>query len=77
MIRNRTSRLFFVFLDLGMMMKRKLTTTIRAKISARLTMVRIGNFGDSKSIQGMKGIYELRIHFRSGFRVYKRSYSFF
>ena len=48
----------------------KLNSTTRAVISSRLTRIRLGNFGDCKSIQGMRGIYELRIHFGSGYRIY-------
>ena len=48
----------------------KLNRDARAVISSRLVRIRLGNFGDCKSIQGMKGIYEIRIHFGSGYRIY-------
>lgn len=37
-------------------------------IEARLNRLRAGLFGDCKSVSG--GVYELRIHIGSGFRVY-------
>ena len=39
-----------------------------ARILQRIDRVRLGNFGDCKSV-GL-GIYELRLHFGSGFRIY-------
>ncbi len=48
----------------------KLSRNTRAVVTARLVRIRLGNFGDCKSIQGVKGIYELRIHFESGYRIY-------
>lgn len=48
----------------------RLTRNTRAVITARLARIRLGNFGDCKSLQGVKGIYELRIHFESGYRIY-------
>lgn len=48
----------------------RLTRTIRAVVSARMARIRLGNFGDCKSIQGVRGIYELRIHLGPGFRIY-------
>lgn len=48
----------------------KLSKTIRAIVTTRLARMRIGNFGDCKSIQGAKGIYELRIHISPGYRIY-------
>lgn len=48
----------------------KLTRSLRATISARLARIRLGNFGDCKSIQGVKGLYELRVHVGPGYRVY-------
>ncbi|HEU63865.1 MAG: hypothetical protein KR126chlam4_00805 [Candidatus Anoxychlamydiales bacterium] len=52
----------------------KLNRKARAVITARLVRIRMGNFGDCKSIQGVKGIYELRIHFESGYRIYFGKY---
>jgi putative addiction module killer protein len=40
----------------------------QTKIDARLARVRAGNFGDSKSVGG--GVYELRIDYGPGYRVY-------
>ncbi len=42
--------------------------TTQAKIDVRLARVRLGNFGDTKSAG--KGVYELRFHFGSGYRIY-------
>jgi len=39
----------------------------RAKIRARIGRLRLGNFGDSKRIGD---VFELRIHFGPGYRVY-------
>ena len=41
---------------------------MQAAIDARLTRVRAGNFGDYKSVGG--GVFELRISFGPGLRVY-------
>ncbi len=40
----------------------------RAIIRARLNRVKLGNYGDAKSLGA--GVFELRIHFGSGYRVY-------
>lgn len=40
----------------------------KAQIINRVDRLRLGNFGDCRSIGG--GVYELRIHFGPGFRVY-------
>ena len=41
---------------------------LMARIVQRIDRVRLGNFGDCKSI-GL-GLYELRLHFGSGYRIY-------
>lgn len=48
----------------------KLSRTIRAILTTRLARIRVGNFGDCKSIQGVKGMYELRVHISPGYRIY-------
>ena len=40
----------------------------RAIIQKRLNRVRLGNVGDSRSVGG--GVYELKINFGPGYRVY-------
>lgn len=41
---------------------------IKARIYNRLTRVRLGNFGDYKNIG--QGLFELRLHFGPGYRIY-------
>lgn len=47
-----------------------LDTKERAIILARITRVRLGNFGDCKPIKDGEGILELRIDYGPGYRVY-------
>lgn len=42
----------------------------RAIITTRLVRIRQGNLGDCKPIKGVSGIYEFRIDFGPGYRVY-------
>ena len=48
----------------------QLDTSVRATVRIRVNRLRLGNFGDCKTIMGAKGLYELRIHVGSGYRVY-------
>jgi putative addiction module killer protein len=41
---------------------------VQAKIDIKIARLRLGNFGDSKSLG--QGVYELRIHFGPGYRIY-------
>jgi putative addiction module killer protein len=43
-------------------------TSAKAKICTRIDRMRFGNFGDCKSVG--HGVFELRIHFGPGYRVY-------
>ena len=42
----------------------------QARILARIRRASFGNFGDSKPIAGMPGLYEMREHFGPGYRMY-------
>lgn len=42
----------------------------RAKIDARVARLRQGNHGDAKLLKGTGGVYELRIDYGPGYRVY-------
>ena len=48
----------------------KLDTNTRAIIRARIARIRLGNFGDCKRMKGAPGIWELRIAYGSGYRIY-------
>ena len=45
---------------------------MRHRIRRRLDRVEIGNYGDYKSLGD--GVYELKLHFGSGYRVYFAEY---
>ena len=40
----------------------------KARIFTRIDRVRLGNFGDCENVGA--GVYELRVHFGPGYRVY-------
>lgn len=42
----------------------------RQTIVTRIARVRLGNFGDCKLLKGAKGLWELRIDYGPGYRVY-------
>ncbi len=50
--------------------QKKLTTKTESIVLARLARVRGGNFGDAKPIKGATGLYELRIDYGAGYRIY-------
>lgn len=43
-------------------------THTKARILSRIDRLKLGNFGDCKALDG--GLYELRIHYGPGMRVY-------
>ena len=43
---------------------------VRAIVRTRIDRIRLGNFGDSKRIKDGNGIWELRISYGSGYRIY-------
>ena len=47
-----------------------LDKTTRAIIIARLKRLNLGNFGDCKPLKQAIGVWELRIDYGSGYRVY-------
>lgn len=48
----------------------ELDVKARAIVRTRLDRVRMGNFGDCKMIQGGNGVWELRIDYGPGYRIY-------
>ncbi len=42
----------------------------KTKIVARLDRASFGLFGDSKPIKGVKGLFEMREHYGSGYRIF-------
>lgn len=49
---------------------KSLAVSSRVIVLKRLARIEAGNFGDGKSIKGVRGVYELRIHEGPGYRVY-------
>jgi len=49
---------------------KKLDSNARAIVRVRLDRIILGNFGDSKIIKNGSGIFELRINFGPGYRIY-------
>lgn len=50
--------------------EKKLDKITQAIVKNRLDRIRFGNFGDAKSIKGSGGIWELRIDYGPGYRIY-------
>lgn len=48
----------------------KLDRQARAIIATRIARLRLGNFGDCKSLTNANGIFELRIQYGPGYRIY-------
>lgn len=44
--------------------------TARTKLYARIDRASFGNFGDWKSLQGVKDVFEMREHYGQGYRLY-------
>ncbi len=42
----------------------------QAKLTARIDRAAHGNFGDWKALSGAGGVYEIREHYGSGYRIY-------
>ena len=47
---------------------KSLDQTTQSRIESRILRLSLGNYGDHKLLK--EGVYELRIHFGSGYRVY-------
>jgi putative addiction module killer protein len=47
-----------------------LDITTRAVVLARLKRVSLGNFGDCKLLKNCSGVWEFRINYGSGYRIY-------
>ncbi len=50
--------------------EQKLDKVVRGAVRIRINRLRLGNFGDCKTIKGIRGLYELRIHLGAGYRLY-------
>jgi putative addiction module killer protein len=44
--------------------------TAKTKLYARIERASYGNFGDWKSIKGVNGLFEMREHYGSGYRIF-------
>ena len=44
--------------------------TAQRKITQRIDRASLGNFGDFKNIKGAKGVFEMREHYGTGYRVF-------
>jgi putative addiction module killer protein len=53
---------------LGEWLQSIIDKTTRARIRTRISRLRLGNFGDCRSVG--EGVYELRLDFGPGYRVY-------
>jgi putative addiction module killer protein len=45
---------------------------VQANIYARLNRAKFGNFGDAKPLVNAGGLWEMRIHYGGGYRIYYR-----
>lgn len=50
--------------------EKKLDKSIRGAVRVRINRLRLGNFGDCKTIKGSTSLYEVRIHLGPGYRLY-------
>ena len=50
--------------------QKKLDTKTKYIVAARLARIKNGNFGDCKPIKGVKEIYEFRVDYGPGYRIY-------
>ena len=50
--------------------EQKLSKDIRGIVRIRINRIRLGNFGDCEPLKGITGLYELKIHFGPGYRIY-------
>lgn len=48
----------------------KLESFTKAIVSNRIDRIKVGNFGDAKMIKDGSGIWELRIDYGPGYRIY-------
>ena len=42
----------------------------QAKILARISRAKLGNFGDWKDTEGVKGLFEMQEHYGPGYRIF-------